>query len=364
MASTTISPVFAFRDELVRRGGGDAARCFQCATCSSVCDLNTNGATFPRRQILWAQWGLVDRLAADPAIWLCHQCNDCTARCPRDAKPGDALQAIRALVIERVGAPGFMARLVGRARVTWPFLLGLPVLFWALFINSVNGFAVPRTPLVFSDVVPKWMIYSVFLPAAGFALLAAAIGARRSWVAWGESARRNGGLVSGLVAVVGDILLHKRFATCVAARPRRTGHLLLLWGFVGAVITTGILGVEMDFLGLETPLPQTSPLKLLGNASAVLLVLGAFLLTVNRLGNAKAAGTSHAYDGFFLTLVVLLVVTGVGAEIGRLAAPPAVAIAFYVTHLGMVLSLFLTFPFSKFAHALYRTLAMAHERLI
>ena len=32
-------------------------------------------------------------------------------------------------------------------------------------------------------------------------------------------------------------------------------------------------------------------------------------------------------------------------------------------HLGTVLALFLTFPFSKFAHALYRTLAMAHERL-
>jgi hypothetical protein len=39
------------------------------------------------------------------------------------------------------------------------------------------------------------------------------------------------------------------------------------------------------------------------------------------------------------------------------------ALAVYVLHLGTVLSLFLTFPFSKFAHALYRTLAMAHQRL-
>ena len=36
----------------------------------------------------------------------------------------------------------------------------------------------------------------------------------------------------------------------------------------------------------------------------------------------------------------------------------------YLVHLGSILSLFLTFPFSKFAHALYRTLAMAHERLV
>src|SRR6266542_5735963 len=109
----TILPARAFCEELARRGGGAAARCFQCATCSAVCDLATQDAMFPRRQVLWAQWGLVDRLVADPSIWLCHQCNDCTERCPRDARPGDALQAIRSIVIEEVGAPRSAARLVG-----------------------------------------------------------------------------------------------------------------------------------------------------------------------------------------------------------------------------------------------------------
>ena len=58
-----------------------------------------------------------------------------------------------------------------------------------------------------------------------------------------------------------------------------------------------------------------------------------------------------------------MVFSGVGAELGRMFLPPAAALAIYVLHLGTVLSLFLTFPFSKFAHALYRTLAMAHARL-
>ena len=119
-AATVLAPVRGFRDELVRRGGGDAARCMQCATCSSVCDLATADAAFPRRQILWAQWGLADRLAADPSIWLCHQCNDCSVRCPRDARPGDTMQAARAVVVEQVGAPRFVARLVGRSAATWP----------------------------------------------------------------------------------------------------------------------------------------------------------------------------------------------------------------------------------------------------
>ncbi|HET8538555.1 MAG TPA: quinone-interacting membrane-bound oxidoreductase complex subunit QmoC [Anaeromyxobacter sp.] len=361
-SATVLSPARGFRAELLRRGGGDAARCFQCATCSSVCDLTTSESAFPRRQMLWAQWGLADRLAGDPSIWLCHQCNDCTARCPRDASPGDAMQVIRALVIEHLGAPGFVARLVGRARTTWPVLLGAPIVFWALYIGLVSGFAVPRTPLVYADLVPVWMIYSVFLPAGAFTLLAAFVGARRTWRAWGEASPRSGGLLAGLAGIVADVLVHRRFQRCEAARPRKNGHLLLLWGFLGALLTTTLLGIQMDVFGLKTPLPQGHYIKLIGNASAVLLVVGLALLVANRT-RGQGAGRTRAFDAFFLTLVAMVVLSGVGAELGRLFLPPAAALALYVVHLGTVLSLFLTFPFSKFAHALYRTLAMAHERL-
>ena len=361
--ATAISPAPSFREELVRRGGAGAARCFQCATCSSVCDLSTPESAFPRRQILWAQWGLLDRLRADRSVWLCHQCNDCTARCPRDARPGDTLQAIRALLVEDLAAPRFMGRLVGRAAVTWPLLLGVPVLFWALFIQAVNGFAIPRTPLVYADVVPQWMIYAVFMPAGAFTVVAAAVGARRAWTAWSGGAARQGSLIASLGAAALEILGHRRFGTCSAARSRQLGHVLLLWGFVGALATTTLLGVLIDVFGVKTPLPQLHPVKLLGNLSAVLLAVGVVWLVVNRAGNAEAAGATRAFDVFLVALVVLLVFSGVGAELGRFFLPAPAAVAIYVLHLGMVLSLFLTFPFSKLAHASYRTLAMAHERL-
>ena len=44
--------------------------------------------------------------------------------------------------------------------------------------------------------------------------------------------------------------------------------------------------------------------------------------------------------------------------------PPVVASVIYVVHLGTILTLFLTVPFSKFAHMVYRTLAMVHERMV
>ncbi len=362
-AVTVLSPVPGFRRELLRRGGVEAARCMQCATCTSVCDLATSDAAFPRRQILWAQWGLADRLAADPSIWLCHQCNDCTARCPRDAAPGEAMQAIRALVIERLGSPRPLARLVGNARTTWPILLGLPILFWAVYVRAVTGFVVPAEPLSYGDVVPKWMIYSVFLPAAAFAIVAAFVGARRSWSAWGAGASRRGGLVAGLAGIAADVLAHRRFGRCGEARPRKSGHLLLVLGFLGALLTTTLLGVAMDVLEVRTPLPPGHLIKLIGNVSAVLLVVGLALLVANR-ARGNGTGRTQAYDGFFLSLVAVVVLSGVGAELFRMFLPPAAAIAIYLVHLGSILSLFLTFPFSKFAHALYRTLAMAHERLV
>jgi quinone-modifying oxidoreductase subunit QmoC len=237
-------------------------------------------------------------------------------------------------------------------------------MLWALYIAAVNGFAVPRTPLVYGDVVPVWMIYSVFLPAAAFAVAAAVVGARRCWSAWGEGARRSGSLVAGLASVAGDILLHRRFGSCGTARSRQIGHLLLMWGFIGALVTTTLLGILMDAFGVKTPLPQLHPVKLLGNASAVLLGVGVVWLLVNRVRDEGAAGLSRAFDWFLLALVVLVAFSGIGAELARhYGAPAPLALAVYVLHLGTVLSLFLTFPFSKFAHALYRTLAMAHERL-
>ncbi len=362
-SANVISPDREFRSELMRLGASSASRCFQCATCSSVCDLATADAMFPRRQMLWAQWGLADRLAADPSVWLCHQCNDCTTRCPRDAKPGDTMQAVRALMIEQMGAPRFLGRLVSKAGSTWPLLIGVPILFWALYIYAAKGFAVPRTPLVYGDVVPHWMIYSVFFPAFAFATIAAVVGARRCWAAWGNGASRNGSLLQGLMSIASDILVHKRFKTCGAAKSRQVGHFLLFWGFIGALITTTLVVIALYGFGTELPLPQWHPFKILGNISAVLLVVGAVWLALNRLTNEGATGTSRAFDNFFLALVILLVFTGVLVELGRYVFPVPLALGLYVLHLGTILSLFLTFPFSKFAHALYRTLAMAHERL-
>jgi len=78
-------------------------------------------------------------------------------------------------------------------------------------------------------------------------------------------------------------------------------------------------------------------------------------------------GDTHAFDRFFLWTLLGVIVTGVATEILRFVALSQWAVylgsAVYVAHLGLVFTLFVTFPYSKFAHLLYRTLAMVHERM-
>jgi quinone-modifying oxidoreductase subunit QmoC len=382
MASTTaIAPSAELRATLASQGGASASRCYQCATCSSVCELAPSEAPFPRRQMLWAQWGLGDRLAADAGIWLCHQCNDCNTRCPRDAQPGDVLQTLRAAAVESLAFPSVMGKLVGRAKATWPLLIGLPIVFWIVLLGATTGLHIPGSnpelsalegPFHYEEFVPHAHIYIVYTLVTLWVLMAAWVGGRRFWKRLGESGTRHGSFLAKLVPAVIEISTHKRFNQCGEPSNRKWGHLAVMWGFVGAAVTSGLL---IPYLYRHTlfswmplpfphdyPLPLDHPVKWLGNISAVILIIGGALLYINRSGAAdRQTGQTTAFDRFFLWTVLAVIVTGVLTEALRFLAPPVVACSFYVLHLGVVLTLFITFPYSKFAHLLYRTLAMVHQ---
>lgn len=393
MASIPITqPDPGIRATFLDKGGECASRCFQCATCSSVCELAPAEAPFPRRQVLWAQWGLFDKLAADPGAWLCHQCNDCSVRCPRDVGPGDVMAAIRAMMVERLAFPAALGKLVGNVKATWPLLVFGPILFWLVLLFATTGLGeVPvhhhlqpsatMGQFFYDQYVPHYLIYAVYFSATGWILLALGSSGFRFWKELGSGAERKGSFIGALIGTCVEIATHGKFSSCERGIPkRRWGHFMVMWGFIGAAITSGFAVVYLygdtplfswffKILPFETPgypVPISHWVKWLGNASAIALVLGGILLFINRLSTGnKLVGATTAFDRFFLWVVLAVIGTGVLTEIFRFVpgVSPMLGLGVYILHLGVVLSLFLTLPYSKFAHLVYRTLAITHQRM-
>ena len=107
--AVVLNPDRKFLKSILAEGGADVKKCVQCATCSVVCDLSTGRTPFPRKEMLWAQWGLKDKLFGDPDVWLCHHCNDCSTNCIRGARPADLLAAVRHQAVRHYAMPKFLA---------------------------------------------------------------------------------------------------------------------------------------------------------------------------------------------------------------------------------------------------------------
>ncbi len=334
--------------------------------------------------MLWAQWGMVDKLKADPGIWLCHQCNDCNVRCPRDAQPGDVLQSLRSIVVQELAAPKLMGRLVGNIKKSWPLLVLAPLVFWLVLLGVTTGLAIPiidpELPALeglyhYEAFVPHAHIYIVYTLISLWVVVAAVIGGKRLWDGMGRGVERSGSFLANLGPALVDILAHRQFAKCGdGSEKRKLGHLGVMWGFIGAAVTSGLLipylyrDTYFSWLPLpfshDYPLPLSHPVKWLGNISAVILVVGGILLLFNRFQSNRKAGDTNAFDRFFLWTVLAVIFTGVLTEVLRFVAPPIVGCSVYVLHLSVVMTLFITFPYSKFAHLIYRTLAMVHQRMV
>ena len=111
------------------------------------------------------------------------------------------------------------------------------------------------------------------------------------------------------------------------------------------------------------PYAQVNPIKILANVSAVGLIVGAIWMISNRLKDkGDNIGKGSYFDWYLLLLVLGLGVTGWLSQLTRLAHWPNIAYPMYFVHLVLVFCLFAYLPFSKLAHMVYRTLAMAYSR--
>jgi nitrate reductase gamma subunit len=130
----------------------------------------------------------------------------------------------------------------------------------------------------------------------------------------------------------------------------------LFWGFVGLSIATTV-----DFvLGLgKTPLYPFPPQRVLGLVAGVAFTgAGGYYLLKRLRKNERHVRSSHLSDWIFVTLILLAGVSGLLLTLFLYVSSAPLAYSLYALHLVVVFDLLVLAPFTKFAHAVYRPLAL------
>lgn len=353
-----LEPDTKFIRQVIELGGESLKKCYQCATCSVVCSVTPDSKPFPRKEMIWAQWGLKERLVKDPDIWLCHECNDCSAYCPREAKPSNVFAALRSLSIQHYAFPRFMGKAMSDAKYL-PFLFALPVIIFLAVLSAIGNLKIPSGGIVFSNFIPIKYVDAVFMPVAGFVLLSFAVGLSRFWRDIKPMPRGN--FLKAFFPALIEILTHARFKKCGVNKIRYYAHLCIFYGFAGLFVVTNLVLVLLYAFGIKTPLPLSNPVKILANLSALLLFVGLTLVIYNRLTNKDASKGTY-FDWNLILAIYAVTISGILTEGARLVNIAALAYPLYFVHLVFVFYLIAYLPYSKLAHLFYRTAAMVYEK--
>ncbi len=380
-------PDLGFIKEVVGLGGDSVKKCFQCATCSVACAIAPDNKPFPRKEMIAASWGLKDKLVKNADIWLCHECGDCSTLCPRDAKPGDVLSAVRSIAIAEYGTPKSIPFLssLGKAvndKTKLPWLLIIPAIWLGLMAIITNAFrgpltealghhwthGVPADAIAHTNFISTWLVDITFVPLSGLVALMFGLGLIRfvkdiheNAVLEGKTANKDFNLTAFLSTFVGvllTILKHSKFDQCTENKERSTAHMMVLYGFIGCAVVTGCAVILLYLFGAPGPYSQLTPLKWLANISGVAIVIGSGLLIKNRLD--KKDHPSSYKDWYLLGTVFGIGITGLLCEMLRLGELKVLSYFLYYLHLILVFNLFAYLPFSKMAHFIYRTVALMY----
>jgi hypothetical protein len=139
-------------------------------------------------------------------------------------------------------------------------------------------------------------------------------------------------------------------------------HASVMWGFLGLLAATS-LDYALALLGIKetgTWVPIWYPVRLLGTVTGMFLVYGTSVAIVKRiLKTDRAFAFSSVSDWAFLILMWLSGVSGFALELALYLPQPALwGYWMFLFHVAVAMEMVLLVPFTKFAHAIYRTVAL------
>lgn len=249
-----------------------------------------------------------------------------------------------------------------------PLLLLVPMMAILVMMLAFTraDFSFMAGSIEFSKFIPHGWIEGLFISGNLLIFLFAGIGLWRFWkglhaMPGGESGP---GFVASLILTAKDIILHINFGKCEANKPRQLAHILVFFGFIGAMITAGLAVLALVLFNYGSPIPLSNPIKWLGNISGLSGFVGLTILVYRRATMKDRVGANGYPDWLFLVMLYLVFITGLLTQFLRLADTSIAAYSIYYIHLVIVFFLLWYAPYSKFAHMFYRTLALVYARSI
>jgi citrate/tricarballylate utilization protein len=240
------------------------------------------------------------------------------------------------------------------------------VLLGAALATNASAVLDAGSAAQFYAVVPHAAMVALFGGVGLFVLTALAIGVRRFRRDTAASAAvpstQPVGRGAALRALRDSLTLRhlhpggEDCATGESARSplRRWLHHATFYGFVLCFASTCVAAVY-HFAGAPAPYAYTSVPVLLGAIGGVGLLVGPLGFWLRARDPALSDASQAGLDRSFIMLLLLTSATGLLLLLLRHQAAMGVLL---LVHLGCVLALFVTLPYGKFVHGLYRAAAL------
>jgi citrate/tricarballylate utilization protein len=309
---------------------------------------------------------------------LCHNCGACYHAC-QYAPPHEfavnvpqSMAQVRGQTYVDYAWPSAFGALYKRNGLTVALALAAGLALFLVLAVMVQG-SLLHQPLAgnFYAIFPHNLLVSMFLPIFSFVVLALALGVRQFWknvTTQGMTNEGTGKISSAAAAETSADVLKLKYLGGGHGEGcnneddawtlwRKRFHHATFYGFMLCFASTSVATIYHYVFKWQAPYALTSLPVLLGTLGGIGLLIGpAGLLWLNLRRDPNTADvTQKPMDLGFIALLFLTSLTGLALMLWRDTSFLALLLA---VHLGVVMALFVTLPYGKFAHGIFRSAAL------
>jgi citrate/tricarballylate utilization protein len=305
---------------------------------------------------------------------LCHNCGACYHACQYAPPHEFAVNVPRSMAQARAQTyadyawPSAFGVLYKRNGLTVALALAGGLALFLVLAVLLQG-ALFHKPLAgnFYAIFPHNLLVSMFLPIFAFVVLALSIGVRQFWKSI-TTHDKTGQINSGSASEAASDVLRLKYLGGGHGQGcnneddawtlwRKRFHHATFYGFMLCFASTSVGTIYHYLFKWQAPYALTSLPVLLGTVGGIGLLIGPVgLLWLNLRRDPNTSDVSQKpMDLGFIALLFLTSLTGLALMWWRDTGWLALLLA---VHLGVVMALFVTLPYGKFAHGVFRSAAL------